>query len=153
VKDIRKIVTGIDLSPYSSSVLEYAGIISEGTGAEIVTVNVIDRNLVDSVENVFVREGRPFSGKRFLSDETYRRTQSMRELLEHSLPRHVPRRMIIRSGIPFTEVLRVVDEEHADLLIISAKGATDQKRHLLGSTCEKLFRHAPVSILVLHSRS
>jgi nucleotide-binding universal stress UspA family protein len=151
VKTVRKIVAGIDLSPFSSGILAYAGAISEGAGAEVIAVNVIDRNLIDSVETIFAREKRDFSSKRFLSDETYRRTQSMRELLEHSLPRHVPRSMKIRSGIPFTEVLRVVDEEEADLLVISAKGATNQKRHLLGGTCEKLFRHSPVSVLVLHS--
>ncbi len=151
MKDIRKIVIGIDFSSFSSGILAYAGAISEGFGAEVIAVNVIDWNLVDSVESIFARERRSFSGKRFLSDETYRRTQTMRELLDDSLPRHVPRTMKIRSGTPFTEMLRVVDEEEADLLIISAKGATNQKRHLLGSTCEKLFRHAPVSVLVLHS--
>lgn len=148
--DIKRVAAAIDFSAYSPQILTYVASISEQFGAEVLAVTVIDRRSVDSVEKLFEKQGREFSRQRFLADETYRRTQSLRELLDDHLLSHVPRRMVIRSGIPFEEILTTIDEEKADLLVIAAKGATNLQGYLFGTTTEKLFRHAPVSVLSLN---
>ena len=147
MKAWKKLAVAIDLSRFSKDILICAGQVSQRSGAEVVVVTVIDKRMIDSVEAVFESEGRSFSYKRFLADETFRRTQSLRELFEATLPTYVPRKMVIRSGVPYTEILRVVQEEQADLLMTGTKGATNLRDYLRGTTAEKLFRHCPVSIL------
>ena len=148
---IRKIVIGVDFSLYSHQALECGADVAAKAGAEIVAVSVINKRLVDSVERVFVSEGRAFSLKRFLADETYRRTQSLKELMDEMLPEHVARRMVIRAGIPFEELLVVIDEEQADLVIMNPKGNSKLTGLLFGSNAEKLFRHSPIPVLALNS--
>lgn len=151
--DIKKIIIAIDFSKYSRPIAEFAATISERSGAEIVAVSVIETQMVESVERVFHGEGRDFSAKRFLSDETYRRTQALQELLEKSLPKHVPRRSVVRSGVPHSEIVQFTKEEQADLLVIAQKGTSDLVGHLLGTTAEKIFRHSPVTVLSVNGIS
>jgi len=147
---IRKIIVAVDFSLHSRRILEYAAAIAERTGAEIVAVTVINQRLIDSVEKVFVSEGREFSLRRFLDDETYRRNQSLKDLLDESLPQKLSRRMVIKAGVPFEEILQAIDEEHPDLIVIAPKGRSDLEGYLFGTTSEKVFRHSPVPVLSLN---
>jgi nucleotide-binding universal stress UspA family protein len=147
VKVFNKLAVAVDLSPFSQNIIACAGKLSERSGAEVVVVSVIDKRMIDGVESAFEAEGRGFSYKRFLADETFRRTQSLRELFEQALPSHVPRKMIITSGVPATEVLKVVNQEQAELLIIGTKGVTNLRGFRRGTTAERLYRYCPVSVL------
>ncbi len=150
---IKRIVAAIDFSTYSEPVLAFAGDIAAMTGAEIIGVHVINSRSIDAVEKLFHREGRDFSRKKFVTDETYRRSRTLQELLDQALPQDVSHRGVIRAGVPFEEVLAVVDEEQGDLLVVGSKGASNLKGVLFGTTSEKLYRHAPVSILTVNKTS
>jgi hypothetical protein len=49
-------------------------------------------------------------------------------------------------------VYSLVDEEEADLVVISSKGRTNFQDYMFGTTSEKIFRHCPVSVLSLNLR-
>lgn len=57
-------------------------------------------------------------------------------------------RPIIRTGQPAAEIVRIVQEQDADLLIIGARGQTRAEPFRLGGVAEKLIRFAPCSVLV-----
>jgi nucleotide-binding universal stress UspA family protein len=57
-------------------------------------------------------------------------------------------RPIVRTGQPAAEIVRVVQEQDADLLVIGARGQTREERFPLGGVAEKLVRFAPCSVLV-----
>lgn len=54
----------------------------------------------------------------------------------------------IRAGRPFDEVCRVANEIQADLIVLSTHGRTGWERVFLGSTAEKIVRHAACPVLV-----
>ena len=57
-------------------------------------------------------------------------------------------RPLIRTGQPAAEIVRIVQEQDADLLIIGARGQTRAESFSLGGVAEKLVRFAPCSVLV-----
>jgi nucleotide-binding universal stress UspA family protein len=57
-------------------------------------------------------------------------------------------RPIVRTGQPAAEIVRITQEQDADLLVIGARGQTRAKTFPLGGSAEKLVRFAPCSVLV-----
>jgi nucleotide-binding universal stress UspA family protein len=60
--------------------------------------------------------------------------------------------MIIKDGVPFEEILKVVDNEEAGLLVMNSRGRTNLADYLFGTTAEKTFRHCPVPVLTINLR-
>jgi universal stress protein A len=53
------------------------------------------------------------------------------------------------TGDPATEILRVADDIHADLIVVGTHGRTGLGRLLMGSTAEQIVRQAPCPVLTL----
>ena len=153
MKIIKRIVVCVDFSVYSSDIMEYAAGVAERTSAEIVVVNVINKRLIEALKNEFDENNyRTFSLEKFTADETRKRTLHLEELISQWVSKKIPTKIIIRTGVPFEEILKVADEEKADLLVISSKGRTNFKDYMFGTTAEKIFRHSLVSVLSLNLR-
>lgn len=57
----------------------------------------------------------------------------------------------VRTGVPHEEILAYGREHGSDLLVLGTHGHTGVKRHLLGSTTEKVVRTADVPVLTVRS--
>jgi len=55
---------------------------------------------------------------------------------------------VVRAGLAFFEITEVAKALGADLIVVGTHGYTGIKRALLGSTAEKVIRHAPCPVLV-----
>ena len=55
----------------------------------------------------------------------------------------------IRHGKPYVEILRVADEEHADVIVIGVHGRNVAGMALFGSTTNQVVRHAKCPVLTL----
>ena len=55
----------------------------------------------------------------------------------------------IETGIPFSEILRVEDEENVSLVVIGSHGMSNIKEILLGSVSETVIRKATKPVLVI----
>lgn len=56
------------------------------------------------------------------------------------------------SGRPFEEICRLVSELQIDLIVTATRGRTGLKHLALGSTAERVVRHAPCPVLVVHPK-
>ncbi len=151
MKSIKRIVVGIDFSEYSKKILDYASGLAEQHSAEIVAVNVINKQRIEDVRTAINDE--QFSLEimdKYIESETKRRMLNMADLIGEVVSPKVSIRTVIGSGTPFEEILKVIDEEDAELLVISSRGRTNFQDYMYGTTAEKLFRHSPVSILSLN---
>lgn len=149
--EIRKILVAVDFSMYSGDVLKYASDLAMSTAAELVAVNVINNRLVESMEKAFNEENPDtFSRDKFLHDEKAKRTRNLADLMNKTVLEEVATRIVIGHGVPFEEILKVVDEEQADLLVINSKGRTNLTEYLFGTTAEKVFRHSSAPVLSLN---
>jgi hypothetical protein len=55
-------------------------------------------------------------------------------------------------GFPCDEIVRAAEETNTDLIIISTHGHGGWARMLIGSTAERVVRHAPCPVLVVRER-
>ncbi len=153
MKTIKRIVVGIDFSVYTSRIMEYAAGIAERNQAEIVAVSVINQRQIEYIKTVCKHEDPgTITLVKFIDDETRRRIHQMDDLIRQSVSKNISTRTIIGIGVPFEEILKVVDDEQADLVVISSKGRTNFQDYMFGTTSEKIFRHCPVSVLSLNLR-
>ena len=60
--------------------------------------------------------------------------------------------IMVTYGRPFREIARVARERNVDLIILSTHGYTGLKHLRLGSTAEKVVRHAPCPVLVVREQ-
>ena len=54
-----------------------------------------------------------------------------------------------REGDPAEVILRVANEQQADLIVVGSRGLTGIKRFLLGSVSNKVSHHAPCSVMIV----
>ena len=51
-------------------------------------------------------------------------------------------------GDPATEIVRIAEEEQAELIVLGTHGRTGLSRILMGSVAEAVVRHAPCPVLI-----
>lgn len=80
-------------------------------------------------------------------------TETLQARLEAEAKRLIPagvlERTLCRVGPAFDEICNAAREMPIDLIIISTHGHTGLKHVLLGSTAERVVRHAPCPVLVV----
>lgn len=59
---------------------------------------------------------------------------------------------VVRSGKPFHEIVVAAGEREVDLIVITTHGHTGLKRAWIGSTAERVVRHAPCPVLTVPTR-
>ena len=59
----------------------------------------------------------------------------------------------VRTGNPFDAITAAAREQAAELIVIATHGHTGFERVLLGSTAERVVRHAPCPVLTIPTRS
>lgn len=154
MNSIKRIVVGVDFSSYSSRVLKYAAKSAERMSAEIIAVNVINKRRVqDTITVIHDKEMSRQIMESYVTDETEKRKIKMNDLIKKWVPKDVSYRTLIKTGMPFEEILKVIDDEGADLLIMSSRGRTNFQDYMFGTTAEKIFRYSPVSVLSLNLKN
>ncbi|MFT5701775.1 MAG: nucleotide-binding universal stress UspA family protein [Desulforhopalus sp.] len=154
MKNLKRIVVGIDFSIFSSRVLEYASSIAKRNTAQLLIVSVIDQGEIDYVKEVCEHEDPEIiTLEKYIDDETTKLTHNLEKMILDLVPKSVSTKPIIMIGVPYEEILKVVDVEKADLVVMSSKGRTNFHDYMFGTTSEKVFRHCPVSVLSLNLRA
>jgi nucleotide-binding universal stress UspA family protein len=154
MKDIAKIMVGCDLSSYAKATLGYAAKLADKLAAELIIVNVINKKELDAIlkvaEGQFDRNIEKYvakSAEEYVKRVEKERTQELEKLINEVGCGHLSIRKIFRVGIPFQELIKVIQYEKADMMVMGQKGRGDLADVLFGSNAEKVFRRCPVSLL------
>ena len=70
-------------------------------------------------------------------------------LIPANLPSNIKVKSFARTGKPYVEIAKLAKEQKIDLIVISTHGYTGLKHTFLGSTTERVVRHAPCAVLVV----
>lgn len=134
-----------DFSEPSLKALRYAVPFAKHFGATIFLAHVLERIPLiagDHTVVMTVPEGEMVQAakKRLLS------------LAADEIEELVPVNTQVRMGKPFAEVVTLAKELQIDLIIVATHGYTGLRHVLLGSTTERIVRHAPCPVLVVRER-
>jgi len=151
--EINKVMACVDFSDYSKMTIEKALEVVKGLPAEIVLLNVINNRDIDAIRVVSPYFPGSFTVESFIEKAITERRQKIREMVEQYFPDDKHRmRILIHVGIPYEAILKAIDEEKVDLVVLARKGRSNLIGTLHGSNAEKVFRHSPVPVLSVRSR-
>jgi nucleotide-binding universal stress UspA family protein len=76
-------------------------------------------------------------------------TQLLEEASSYAAGRRMGMQADIRAGHPAQEIVRAADDQGADLIVVGHSGHSGVWGRFLGSTAEKVSRHAACSVLIV----
>lgn len=159
MKEINKIMVACDLSIYSKETLEYAATIADKLGAELIFVNVINKRDVDTIlkvaEGQFDRNIEKYvktTAESYVKNAEQEKGHQLDKLINEAGCNHLQIKKIFRMGVPFQELIKAIEEEGADIMIMGSKGRSNLSEVIFGSTAEKVLRHSPVPVLIIRSK-
>ncbi len=139
---IKKILIPTDFSDAAVHGLQYGAAMANQFGAAVVLLHVLEPVTYPAgVESIplLVPEGE--------IHETL--TRKLEDLGQRHLDPAQKQRVMVRDGQPYREICAAAEQEKADLVVISTHGYTGLKHVFLGSTAERVVRHATCPVLVV----
>ena len=141
----RTILVPVDFSEPAREALDYAVAFASQFRARLVVLHV--------VEIPYVGSG---LGEIELPPVDTEIRGSVTDHLAKIVAEHVgdrlPAETLTRSGQPWYEITEAARESDVDLIIIGTHGYTGLKHVLMGSTAERVVRHATCPVLVVRNR-
>lgn len=142
---LKRIVVPIDFSETSAQALSYAVALAEQFGAEIILLHVIEWVAIPA-ELGSAPSAITDADKASVANDLLRMRQKI-------LSKDVSGRTIARVGAPFREITSAAKEMKADMIILTTRGYTGLQNILLGSTAERVVRHAECPVLVVREKT
>lgn len=143
---IKSILVPLDFSPPSMKALDHAVSLARQFKARLTLLHV--------VEPVATPD---FAASFPLIMEDDKLMAAAKSELERAvklarIPRGLVEKILVRFGRSFHEIAGAARSRKVDLIVISTHGYTGLKHALLGSTAERVVRHAPCPVLVVRQR-
>lgn len=153
VLNIKSILVPIDFSAESEKALVYAVPFAREFGAKLTLLHV-----VEPIHPMDLRKSFPDVAKSFTP--VMEKDKVMAECEQHlarvvkdiEIEPELVENVAARYGRAFNEITDAARAAKADLIIISTHGHTGLEHVLLGSTVERVVRHAPCPVLVVRPR-
>jgi len=141
---LKKILVPVDFSDFSTKALDYALAFADQFNARIVLLHVVEpavypesymlvASALDDLNNDLLRGAK----------------QKLGALSKERIGNQVPSESLVRTGRAYSGITAAAQELDVDLIILATHGYTGLKHVLLGSTAERVVRHAPCPVLTV----
>jgi universal stress protein A len=143
---VQSILVPIDFSAASEKALAYAVPFARQFGAKLTLLHVVEPVNIPhfaSLLPMVMENEKMMENSRQHLDQVVKNLQIDPELVGKTL---------VRYGRSYNEITTAARTLKADLIILSTHGYTGVKHILLGSTTERVVRHAPCPVLVVRPR-
>ena len=153
MKTINKIMVAVDFSDYSPVSVQYAVALAADVGAEVLLVNVYNQRDIDMLRKV--EAGYPdFSFEKYYEENIQDRQTRLEELADagKSAMPAVKTACRVVAGVPYEALLKTIETEKPDLLVLGIKGRGNLMDTIVGSCARKLFRHSPIPVLSIRGK-
>jgi len=142
---VERILVPIDFSDDSARALRHAHVMAQRFGAKLV--------LLYAVEPIATHD----FAYHPLALDMKQVDLKARERMQHVCDREgidpaLIAEMVVCSGVPHSEITEGAKRLNIDLIVIATHGYTGLKHVLMGSTAERVVRHAPCPVLVVRVR-
>lgn len=143
--EIKKILFPCDLTENSVKILPYAVSLSAKYGATIYLLHVVED--FSKWAGFYV----PHTPVKEMQDQAYKNAERLMEkVCEESLEGCPYFIRVIRSGEPVAEILKLVESEGIDLVVMGTHGRKGLDHAFFGSVAENVVKKSPVPVTVVN---
>ena len=143
--DYGEVMIPTDGSDAASIAIDHGIEIAKRAGARVHAVNIIDSGAITLTPGY---SAPPELLERFEA-EGERATEA---IAENAADAGLDATTSVREGLPASDLLAYADENDIDLITMGTTGRTGLNRYLLGSTAERVIRHAKMPVLAVNAR-
>jgi universal stress protein A len=143
---IKKIILATDFSDLSKDASYHALLLAKNYKAELKALHVFDPSGWNLPSHDYLVSDAVVEG---LEEAKERGKNALKELAK-SFDLEVE--TIFTEGDPGHEIVRVAEEQKADLIVVGTHGYTGWKRFTLGNVAELVVRHAPCAVLTIRPK-
>ena len=77
--------------------------------------------------------------------------KSLGEIRREGIPAEIQARTVVIHGRPAHEIVKLAEQEKADIIVIATHGESGWQRFVFGSVAEKVVRHANCPVLTVRA--
>jgi len=140
---LRRILVPIDFSKTSRDALPYAALLAGHFDSEIIILHVVEKFPIDHLL------GSGVTNETIVPMKIKARADLENLAANLSESTHLHTSAVVRDGTPYEEICRAAKTMDADLIILTTHGYTGLNRLWLGSTAERVVRHASCPVLAV----
>ena len=144
MRGLRRILVPTDFSDKASQASRYAVPLARQLGGKIRLLHVLEWPVVPATLGAVMTDENEIA-------EAAR--QRLDELAEATVPPGLRGKTLVRTGRAYRNITDAARGLRMDLIVISTQGRTGLKRALLGSTAERVVRHAACPVLTVRSHA
>jgi nucleotide-binding universal stress UspA family protein len=145
----KKILLPTDGSEYAEMAAEHAFLLGSRSGAEIIVLNVVEAPRFTGIRSADKDE--LINRLKEEGQNSFNRIKDMlmKRKSEGKCEKEVNLNFEFKEGSPADIILKAIEEESIDLVIMGTSGKRGLNRFLLGSVAENTVRSAKVPVLVV----
>lgn len=136
----KKILVPLDFSSTSQKALNRAIALAQQSQATLILIHVVTFTMVAGAEQFTA-----IDWYQRLQDEAKKNLQKFQK----KIPASIRSEIMLDTGTPYDLICRAAKKKNVDLIVISTHGFSGLKHVLLGSTAERVIRHATCPVLVV----
>jgi nucleotide-binding universal stress UspA family protein len=141
---MKHIVVPFDFSEYSLAALKTAQRIGIKSGAKITCVTVVPSELD---WDLLSEEAKKKHSD--LSEEMEEAKSILPDYLKKVAPSKADLEIIVKIGVPWEQILRVIEKGKADMAVLGAYGKGFSEGKFIGSNLQKILRLSPCPVLAV----
>jgi nucleotide-binding universal stress UspA family protein len=145
---IRKIMVAVDQSDYSLPLVQYSHQLAQSLGAKMIVVNVYNRRDISAIQHAVNAYDHRLCDS-IIKENIEQRNIQLVELVEKAGAKDTVVDKIVKIGVPYQELLEVIEDEKPELLVMGAKGRSNLADTIIGSCAHKMYRRSPIPMLSL----
>jgi nucleotide-binding universal stress UspA family protein len=140
------ILAATDLSANSQAAIQYACNLAKLTQGTIILLHVFELPAFASKPEIYFSSRDATFEVEATQDAVLERLHAIRD---ETVNPQVPCASSMRIGTPYEEIVDEAEKRRVDLIVVGTQGKSGVGRFLMGSTAERVCRHAPCSVLVV----
>lgn len=146
VEKINRILVPIDLSKFSKQALQYANELCQDYGAELEVIHVVEERihpaLYDSSKSSIFE---------FTPEIRKKTTGLIKKMFDEISGSKVKYKIKITEGVAAREILKHIENNDIDMIVLTTHGASGLDQFLLGSVAEKIIRRSICPVFTIKS--
>ncbi|MBT8371194.1 MAG: universal stress protein [Deltaproteobacteria bacterium] len=150
MKTFRTIMVAVDFSDHSVRAAEHAAGLANDLNAKLLLTNIYNQRDVDMMQEVAIRVPE-FSVKKHLDEHIRDRKQKLEDLAKKLDSGTFEIETTVQIGVPYEALLKEIEKQEPDLLVMGVKGRSDVVDMIVGSCAQKMFRRSPIPLMSTRS--